>query len=309
MLAHSPATSRGGSGVAIPGLPPCPRGLVWAESHLEDEGFRHLPEWARSNSTWDVFSGTLRHVLRRYLDFLDARDSIPSDLLWHYTNVGGVKGILDSSSLWSTDAQFLNDDAELVAGIPIVTNYLRSGAASLPADDDRQRLISSIVKMLQDQTRIGGFSQNFMCSLSAVGDSLSQYRAYGNYALGFDQTLLSQAAPKFADGTPGPGSPDVLAPVLYINPVRPSARSSDLEQYLRAALGGYVTDEDRVQPALQWHSRHDSILKVLSLLKHEAFSAEEEWRLRWAPFYGVGDREPLVGDYTPRCTTGKRVGA
>lgn len=37
--------------------------------------------------------------------------------LYHYTDINGLKGIIDNSSLWATDIKFLNDSKELYAGI------------------------------------------------------------------------------------------------------------------------------------------------------------------------------------------------
>lgn len=37
--------------------------------------------------------------------------------LYHYTDVTGLKGIIDNESIWATDIRYLNDSKELIAGI------------------------------------------------------------------------------------------------------------------------------------------------------------------------------------------------
>ncbi|MGX7654679.1 DUF2971 domain-containing protein [Shewanella putrefaciens] len=44
--------------------------------------------------------------------------------LCHYTDVTGLKGIIDNESIWATDIRFLNDREELFAGIEQVKRFL-----------------------------------------------------------------------------------------------------------------------------------------------------------------------------------------
>jgi len=37
----------------------------------------------------------------------------PEKLLYHYTTVTGLKGIVESQSLWASDVRYMNDSAEL----------------------------------------------------------------------------------------------------------------------------------------------------------------------------------------------------
>jgi hypothetical protein len=55
--------------------------------------------------------------------------------LYHYTNASGLKGILESNSLWATDAEFLNDVQELQFGRTELCDALRAYAESLHPSD------------------------------------------------------------------------------------------------------------------------------------------------------------------------------
>lgn len=37
----------------------------------------------------------------------------PKELLYHYTTISGLKGIVESQSLWASDVRYMNDSAEL----------------------------------------------------------------------------------------------------------------------------------------------------------------------------------------------------
>ena len=52
-------------------------------------------------------------------------------VLYHYTSPAGLKGILETSSLWAADADFLNDAQELQFGRPQLCDALLAQAGSL----------------------------------------------------------------------------------------------------------------------------------------------------------------------------------
>ena len=54
--------------------------------------------------------------------------------LYHYTDVTGLKGIIDNESIWATDIRFLNDSKELIAGIEQTKKFISkmSNLSELP---------------------------------------------------------------------------------------------------------------------------------------------------------------------------------
>ncbi len=51
------------------------------------------------------------------------------EVLYHYTDVAGLLGIVNRAALWATHARFLNDATEIVHGVATVKDALkRSGA-------------------------------------------------------------------------------------------------------------------------------------------------------------------------------------
>src|SRR5579859_4516351 len=87
---------------------------------------------------------------------LSASAGVPP-VLYHYTNSTGLKGILGTSSLWATDADFLNDAQELQFGRPQLCDALIAQAEDLhpgdligdSADASRAAILRSTVDYLQ----------------------------------------------------------------------------------------------------------------------------------------------------------------
>ena len=66
---------------------------------------------------------------------------LPPDVIWHYTSLDGLKGILSSRSLWMTNAQYMNDVTELIYGAKIVLQELQRNARAFFGDVNYSKLI------------------------------------------------------------------------------------------------------------------------------------------------------------------------
>jgi hypothetical protein len=137
--------------------------------------------------------------------------------LLHYTNSGGLRGILSSSSLWATDATFLNDSSE-------ITHFFDERLRKIVLEDAHNyamelgRTPQYLARMISDggiDTVVGmeadawhstlrqvtlAMNRPFVLSFSGPSDErirqsglLSQWRGYGidgGYALVFDTQKL-----------------------------------------------------------------------------------------------------------------------
>ena len=57
----------------------------------------------------------------------------PPDLLFHYTNAGGLLGILSTSRIWATNYRFLNDSSEIAYGAAIFEAVVQERSAQVTA--------------------------------------------------------------------------------------------------------------------------------------------------------------------------------
>ena len=112
--------------------------------------------------------------------------------LYHYTGVQAVHSILKSSKIWMTDIRFLNDTRELHDGLDILTEQLKKAMPGLFSNFEyKDKAVGYIRDALEDHISFGTEEEPiFVFSLSSKKDALSQWRAYGSYAIEFDQAAL-----------------------------------------------------------------------------------------------------------------------
>jgi hypothetical protein len=118
----------------------------------------------------------------------------PEEPLYHYTDSGGLVGILESQTLRATDARYLNDALELEHGCRLVDHVLREKWRSLPRSERRGVtpaitlfLDMALTDRLFDPYEPGRFA--FVTCFCEEGNLLSQWRAYADrgagYSIGF----------------------------------------------------------------------------------------------------------------------------
>ncbi|TGD90565.1 DUF2971 domain-containing protein [Mycolicibacterium sp. CH28] len=218
--------------------------------------------------------------------------------LYHYTSAAGLKGILESGSLWATDTAFLNDRKEIryagevleqrmrarlepyIAGLVQLreadsTEYNRVmvlGAAraflSYFALDEREMIIES------NDIYINGAT--FVTCLSEDHDQLGQWRAYGQdgYAIGFYRSGLEGVAP-------------VFGPVKYGDAAVAELCDEAIRYFEQREPTGQQYEHDGYVEAVTY------CLPRIAFVKHPAFEQEKEFRLA-IPRYDVDLREVKV---------------
>jgi hypothetical protein len=117
--------------------------------------------------------------------------------LFHYTNVYAVQSILLNQKLFLTDIRFLNDSQELHDGIDRLSNALKAPRPGLFVNHDHLNEAVEYLRSAFGDTVSYGIDLEpvFVFSLGRVGNLLSQWRAYGNYAIEFDEKLLREIVP------------------------------------------------------------------------------------------------------------------
>lgn len=118
-------------------------------------------------------------------------------MLYHYTSIEGLKGILDSSSLWFTDGKFLNDSTEFIHGIEKIRKCaidIKNKNNDTINKKDIDNFFDTKVDLLIE--KIGKKIENtFVLSASVNNDLLmlwSNYAKYAGYNIGIDFKKLKQ---------------------------------------------------------------------------------------------------------------------
>ncbi len=203
------------------------------------------------------------------------------EIIYHYTNDIGLRGILESGKLWTTDIFNLNDPSELSHGLSISVNVLNNKTEKGPIE---QQLFSrQFSEFCQEGVRaIGKF---FVCSFSANGNELGQWRAYADngcgYALGFDTTMLVNS---FARENGAQIQTHSTFPLTYDDAALEKIHQQTIQSMLaldlislpkgknmsESELGSYLVE---LQSLLAIHTIGTSLY-----FKHPAYKNEQEFR-------------------------------
>lgn len=200
------------------------------------------------------------------------------DKLFHYTTLNGLRGIIESRTLWLTKAAYLNDRSELKHAITLFQQEANRQATALLGDK------ADIGELLREAAhQLDSFQETNIClaSFCEDGDLLSQWRGYGSsgsgVALGFSGQALERVN--------GTGWAKLLRclyePAEQIQVIRDlvcllcnayvlckSSASSDRHSTIRKDLIGYF---------------NTTFLQVAPVLKNKHFAEEREWRIVTLP--------------------------
>ena len=243
-------------------------------------------------------------------------DDLPEHL-YHYTNAGGLHGILESNSLYATHAAYLNDWQELLYGMQMALDELKEWLKSSP-DDAKAGwdsalpgwMISLAIKATalalagEVQKRTQSLRETFgpfVTCLSESRDQLSQWRGYGRgggYAIRFDARGLRESVQRDREryvqglaeraaqhGLPL-GGPRFMQMVYEPETQFPVVRGHLIE-FINAIAGRMTTEKE--PPEVLAQNRTElveplirSLLAMAMRLKNPGFKEEKEYRI--APF-------------------------
>jgi hypothetical protein len=133
--------------------------------------------------------------------------------LYHYTDGGGLKGLLASGRLWFTDYRHLNDPSELTHGIDMARDVARGlGNAATGADAPKGLFLEHFTDLFRHDN-FASTLEFFIASFSRARDDLGQWRAYADNGRGF-AIGLAQRMFRVTELTPG-SLPEFVGPVRY----------------------------------------------------------------------------------------------
>lgn len=178
--------------------------------------------------------------------------------LTHYTNLDGLRGIIESKALWASSAKFMNDAAELSHGLEIAESLVKGLSLNVSQDTVLKDVLGDLRK---------NPPQTFLTCFCTKNDLLSQWRGYGGtqgVSITFEAAKLSDMVESYK------GS---LAEVLY---------GDDKSERIRAAIRAHFENLPN-KPFVGGSSLGKDELRallagLLPQLKHDGFSEEKEWR-------------------------------
>ena len=191
-------------------------------------------------------------------------------LLYHYTDIHGLYGIMENRCFWASNVNFINDAEEYNYGI----SQVKQSVESL----DGHNKLKDEIKFFQF---LSGKKQHIYCmSFCENKDLLSQWRGYGKGGVAFSIGIKNLSY-SFAVGKMPGIHGDALFPayprkIIYDQ----STISKVIFEWIELAQGKafvdllcHHKDRDRIQMSM-W----EALANTLPLFKHNSFQEEQEWR-------------------------------
>ena len=214
-----------------------------------------------------------------------------TNLLYHYTSVEGLKGIIETNELWATSAYYLNDAAEISYGCGVLKRILDEWIQKNP------QLVNSLVSGLAYNLR-KAFGEDFhnktlmppiyVACFCEEDNLLSQWRAHGQsggYSLGF--TITGHSGFTEPDLVPEPKTYTAKLVKVEYDRDRQEEVCRSILKPLFEILADNATARAIVEIGdhpLFGYSKFlrvstDLLMEEIVTFKNESFKAENEWRL------------------------------
>lgn len=193
-------------------------------------------------------------------------------IIYHYTGIDGLKGILQSQSLWATDFHFSNDYTELLIFGRLLGNelLLRSDAITKKIVHSVLNGIYGLLENMGDHLAL----QIYISSFSKKGDLLSQWRGYGRYAIGFDYKELDALRSKEFHQYGNSFAFSFFDDVVYgVEDRIPQVLEKDVDEILNV-LPQYGSHEENKR-----FQFIEKFFRCMCRFKHQGFQEENEYRL------------------------------
>lgn len=187
-----------------------------------------------------------------------------SDNLFHYTDALAIKSILENRELWLSDIRFLNDSQEMNDGVKYIVDELNSELPELGLDVGFTMYARDfLLETFDDHVSLNIDEQpTFVCSFSEAGDQLSQWRAYGSYAIEFyAENLHSDMG---------------LFPCVYEEAEKKSIAKEMVQDAIHGLTKGMVEHEGEIDPDSLIHL--SVLVRTASIFKDPSFYEERETR-------------------------------
>jgi len=194
----------------------------------------------------------------------------PERVLYHYTSISGMMGIVSSKVLWASEIRYLNDAAELKHLQQLVVNVVQQVGEHTDAVSE----ISRQFRMwLTERVQHGPLV--FVISLTERGNLLSQWRGYTPHGQGVS---IGFAPEHLAQNTAS--SCFTLGRCIY----DPNRQNEIVVALLNAIVAEAQNrgPSDNKHPSQSYHAYFEEVeehvLRICALLKHPSFVEESEWR-------------------------------
>jgi hypothetical protein len=226
----------------------------------------------------NLLESDLKNLENNFYDEINTKTQISdNDIIYHYTNAEGLKGIIESNSFYATQYNFLSDPTEITYVINIIKNEIEKIVKPNMDNNIFQELNKLFdFKLYFDDLLSVFINDIYLVCFSAGGDQLSQWRGYGangeGYAIGIKTEYLKKNIP--------------VTRGISLNPEFSLLEISYNENELHALIEKYsikfieILEKTNDEKILT--EKYNILLEMLDelvfLYKNPSFKEENEWR-------------------------------
>lgn len=201
-------------------------------------------------------------------------------VLYHYTTLEGLNGIINNRNLWLSHINTFNDPLEIKYGQEIISHEITEKIKD-HADQEIRTFLNSLlvhIKAFGDEL----IHHPFVACFCEIDELLSQWRTYsdsgGGYSLGFKfspNTKISSKLPEIEEHRSA-----ILRKVIYEEKKQRKLINEYLSTIIKAANSIIKKDTNKdLKIHVMALESINIILDMLMTFKNPAFKEEREWRL------------------------------
>jgi hypothetical protein len=216
-------------------------------------------------------------------------------ILYHYTSINGLLGIIESKSIWAANVLYLNDASELNYSLELLKDEIHKFINGISnALSHKHIFFDRILQDIPEWITSQRFAF-FVSSFSEEGDLLSQWRGYCpggiGFSLGFQSNRISEWCSKQRNCT--------LKPCIYDE----NKQRKELRILIDKLVIRYEKEMTNYQQGLGADKEIElavdfllGFIKIAPTFKHPKFKEENEWRIIKDIFLRSQD-EPILIKY------------
>lgn len=199
-------------------------------------------------------------------------------MLYHYTSLNGILGILESNKIWATHVSFLNDVSEFWHGLNISKKLTTEVLI-------KDQYLADFGRSMLHRLETGTTNNLYVASFSKKADLLSLWRGYcptgAGISLGFDLANLSEICEakgyRLAECNYEHGQQLKQVGDRFMAGLKRSPNLWARRDYEKLDSDERLIDE--IENILQTTEIFSEICELAPLFKNEGFHEESEWRI------------------------------
>lgn len=253
-----------------------------SKSAKKNQPKKKSPVRTRDEIVGAIFEAANDCVVNAVSEFSTPLDlSSDSNLIYQYTDGGGLEGIVKYGKIWATATNYLNDSQELINGLALTHQVCEGISKSNTLSSEYRQLL----KFLGSSSEVS--SRFYVSCFSEAFDQLSQWRGYGSggngYSVGFRAKDLDNFFYSAGLQMPGVGY-NGLRRVIYDDSAKRSIIQHSIEDY-HNKISKILTAQERRKHAYLIKMHCFAVLHdIFSIAKHSAFAEEKEVRATFIEF-------------------------